>query len=106
MSYTKGPLEVSGAYGHLICKKYEDGPKYVIAEILSKRHGILSEEEKGTARLFAAAPDLLEACKAVAEHDKSGGRWMSFDEIVAICRAAIAKAEPVITKAEAGGVGP
>jgi hypothetical protein len=61
-----------------------------LAKVVVELDGERSEEGEANARLIAAAPELLEACKAIADHYDE-------DEILSgdlnKLRAAIAKAE-------------
>lgn len=59
------------------------------------RRDLSPDEQFQLASLFAAAPDLLRACKAFVEaHDKSL-QLEKTDQALALAKAAIEKAEPI-----------
>jgi hypothetical protein len=68
------------------------GGRYKIANVLTptydRVHQREAEETRANARLIAAAPDLLEACKVAFHQTCSAGRPKDWEQL----RAAIAKA--------------
>lgn len=70
-SHTPGPwVAVLDRHGGRICAEDEQGPVivYVPPDYVDERNtDIVSEEGRANARLIAAAPDLLEVCRIVAE---------------------------------------
>lgn len=64
------------------------GPRGVIADTMNRDANFTDEEDANHAQLFAAAPDLLEACKAIVCYP--GGARHAYD----LAKAAIAKAKP------------
>jgi hypothetical protein len=92
LGHTKGPWnyqEVSDAYTHIV-----RGPNGEF--ILSAPQGTSGEDEANT-RLAAAAPELLEALKVIADRltvgPRHSGHLKSVQAIQAVAKAAIAKAE-------------
>ena len=60
-----------------------------------------SEMSKANARLIAAAPELLEACRAMIEwDDREKDHAVDFDARMQLCRIAFDKARAAIEKAE------
>lgn len=62
-------------------------------EPICRVHGYLHDVEANAA-LIAAAPDLLEACKAALENIERYGSGYCSDNVMEVLTAAIAKAEP------------
>ena len=86
-AFTKGPW---------VANKYSVfGPN---TRVVAYARGLNSKgrtpEDEANARLIAAAPDLLSACKAVVEEDGFRGSFLMRKRIDAM-KAAIAKAEPI-----------
>jgi hypothetical protein len=84
-SYTPGPWV---AQGSLVM---EPGGEFVTGCVLG---GVLrgdEEEDYATARLIAAAPDLLEACEAVIKSMQTESPTP--EEAISLCVRAIAKAK-------------
>lgn len=105
-AHTPGPWDFCGLnkrWGIYPASAVNDGIDYFIA---TTRQISFPEREKANARLMAASPKLLEACKA-AEEWLSG--WASASPYIEVIRAAIQEAEgpiaggePVRSEAEPG----
>jgi len=83
--HTLGPWTI--AHGKIV------GNGYNIASINSSA----TSEGKANALIMAAAPDLLEACKAFIAYDDTDDHdgvamMINYDDALKACRAAIAKA--------------
>lgn len=99
MSHTPGPWKASGTkalgYSEVVAPGSDFHQGHLVA-IINTRYGVRygvtermpREQTDANARLIAAAPDLLEACRMVVD------RWEEGDlaEAVRACDAAIAKA--------------
>ncbi len=95
MSHTPGPwgivqdapLNPKSRYS--IGSRQPNGFAIYVCTIRTERSLILDGKETANARLIAAAPELIEACRAVVERWESG----NLAEATRMCAAAIAKAE-------------
>lgn len=106
MTHTPGPWTVVGL-SRSICGKSFDG---VAREIVSRVRGGSSEAADANARLIAAAPDLLAACKELREGLAAAMRVAAEGDftdlfVEAMARAGVtngigARAEDAIAKAE------
>lgn len=100
--HTHGPWEAIGNLVRSPMSTDEEtggsGGGFLLAEVYGIELTKYTEEAKANARLIAAAPDLLEACKLVVEYYPAFGHLGDCEarELSAIaiktCRAAIAKA--------------
>lgn len=110
--HTPGPWEVGGGEkggepGYVYCDNDLGSAVAIVFGIPALRWSVFPrEEEEANARLIAASPKLLEACKA-AEEWLSG--WVSASPYIEVIRAAIQEAEgpiaggePVRSEAEPG----
>lgn len=107
MNYTKGPWHFMRWYGREGTEEEKiqaEIADYTIEELRSKNpvksivdsddksivscHDLATIEE-GNAKLISAAPDLLEACKAIIDATKPSMIEKAYD----MCESAIAKAE-------------
>ena len=90
-AHTPGPWEVGRAIGPGGDYRQINAESWLeLARVVYRVEGDPSAEAEANARLIAAAPDLLTACKA-AEEWLSG--WASAEPYLATIRAAILKAE-------------
>jgi hypothetical protein len=107
--HTKGPWRIAYTDG--------SGPEYITANdvsLVTLRWGCscckntitefseLSAEEQANARLIAAAPDLLDACKRLLEVEPPRLTTGEERETFRLALAAIAKAEGSLTRRERG----
>ena len=93
-THTPGPLE---AVGHMVrTARNEDGSGgYLVAEC-----SVLQPRRDADARLFAAAPELLEACLAIDEWNaREQDHAIDFNSRVFMCLAACDKVSAAIAKA-------
>lgn len=93
-THTPGPWKWDESYGAIVAG---EGPNMLVTPIWKSSPAWGYSENIANARLIAAAPDLLAACKALLSRvDANGGtvRSITGEQIVAI-RAAIAKAEGI-----------
>ena len=95
MPHTPGPWVVDDANPELVAQLVEGIYEYVASTAIgnfcsTERSG---KEEEANARLIAAAPDLLEACKKALEAICAGAELWMLEDVKLHCRAAIAKAE-------------
>lgn len=84
---TPGPWEIRDGLIYGI----EDGASYLVCDVVGDPSAAVNEQDEANARLIAAAPELMEACKQMLKWidcgcDPSG-------KSLASARAAIAKAE-------------
>jgi hypothetical protein len=87
MKHTPGPWKVYvESKHHAYIHAFREGLEFSIGEIYETA---VPKELKSNARLIAAAPELLGACKALLAVDDE----LEYPTIVAQARAAIAKAE-------------
>lgn len=89
------------------CVLTDGGHQYFIAEIHNGAPGDTLETEGANARLMAAAPDLLAACKKAADGDLFaygvagvGGDKDNRDRCIAEARSLMAEARAAVAKAE------
>jgi hypothetical protein len=83
------------------------GDRYKVANVLTPTgKGVPAreaDETRANARLIAAAPELLEACQALAEWDaREKDHAVDFYGRLSLCEAAFAKARAAIAKATGG----
>lgn len=67
--HTKGPWQTAGAFNEFVTT----GKDHVCAERITHSDEFELGEHEANMRLIAAAPELLEACEAVASHFKATG---------------------------------
>lgn len=78
MSHTKGPWRASGTYGMIVT----DNLSICQLEVNHNEPTFTFEEYKANAKLIAAAPDLLNACKsAIKILNKDGMHTDLFNEL-------------------------
>ena len=99
-AYTSGPWEIccwTGVLGGAV-GLHEAVWK---GDLLICTTGLVTDpESRPNAQLIAAAPDLLEACKAFVKYDKNDATdgvamMFAYSEMLKACRSAIAKATGV-----------
>lgn len=93
--HTPGPWEARIGDTHTVIGAWGDSICGMQRNTCSRAHA----EQDANARLIAAAPELLEACKlseaVLAEHEQYDGSEPSREsEAAQACRAALATAEP------------
>ena len=98
--HTPGPYWVErGPFGYIIMGHFysDRGREPKRVRLADMPEDELDEQTLATSRLLAAAPELLEACKAIVGGDdmpKAGEPGhIDFGQAIALARAAIAKAE-------------
>lgn len=90
--HTPGPWKWDEGFGAIVAG---DGPDMLVTPMWRRETTAWGDEtNEANARLIAASPDLLEACKAALLQQSIHTACLGCDEsLVAILRAAIAKAE-------------
>jgi hypothetical protein len=99
MAHTPGPWDAEcitdGAWE--IKSDPQQGPWKAVCDVKANRLGeaaVTNDESESNARLIAAAPEMLEACKvALAESEAANDTSPSACHLRYVLRAAIAKAE-------------
>lgn len=88
-THTPGPWRIDRPLGYWAIGPNPHADDGQVLRLYTKPYG----EDEANARLIAASPDLLAACKELASRfEKTGEAWMS-DPAWQAARAAIAKAE-------------
>ncbi len=87
MSYTPGPWGISER-DHVVFGLDTITDRHLIAEV----YGETPQNKWDNTRLIAAAPEMLDACKAISLLADGQGR-LNMLEVAGMARAAIAKAE-------------
>lgn len=91
-SHTPGPWFINGPWHVQATPLLSDRNLPCVVAQVVEGHGVMSDERLPNARLIAAAPDLLAACKLAKDRfDKLGMDWLGKNPDP--LEAAIAKAE-------------
>ena len=105
-AHTPGPWQIEwnaaqSGEGHYITDSNDMGELSRIAAVLF--HDDADGETRANARLLAAAPELLAACKSMIEwDDREHDHAVDFSARMALCDAAFNAARAAIAKAEGG----
>lgn len=90
MKHTPGPWSIGKSYTDEICIRESKGHEL-------QAIAVCGSEMLANANLIAAAPELLEACKAMAEYISGqwdwGGEWKDRPNCLRLAELAIKKAE-------------
>lgn len=89
-----GEVPDGAHFAAILGKTSDTGLDFIIADVRGKPYGYYAcaGEGEANARLIAAAPDLLEACKAVVREMKGRVHSSQCLAAVRLCDLAIAKA--------------
>jgi len=80
----------AGPDRRLVLSAMQDGDTYIVAKVFADDEGDFAS----TARLLAAAPDLLRALREIVDYDEGSNNPEDYGyEVLQRCKAAIAKAE-------------